>query len=340
MWLQVDHWNNFGGPLPLILNPIGGNVGIGTTSPTQILNLRSGLIGNPATSGTVQTYGTARFEGNSNSVLDFGEAGGGKWWIQSTDKSGLDTNYPLLLNPNGGYVGIGTMSPAANLHIKADYPVLQLDGVGNDWDLIVGYAAIPSSSFAIYDATNDTYPFKIKAAALTNTLCLGAAGYIGIGTTEPGSKLDISSGGISGGGVLRFSDLPAAGNLLIQPIKTGGTGGWTLLSGGGGQDLFFIADSSQNQKFQINTGNGGVAIGGSYAPSQTPPSNGLIVEGGVGIGTPEAGANKLKVAGTAEVTGDIAVGGKTRANGGFVIEIRTSDPTTPETGQIWLRSNI
>ena len=40
-------------------------------------------------------------------------------WIQATNYTNLAVNYPLLLNPNGGNVGIGTTSPTARLHIAA-----------------------------------------------------------------------------------------------------------------------------------------------------------------------------------------------------------------------------
>jgi len=42
-------------------------------------------------------------------------------WIQSRDKNDYSVNYPLVLNPNGGNVGIGTTSPSpdAKLHINS-----------------------------------------------------------------------------------------------------------------------------------------------------------------------------------------------------------------------------
>ena len=48
-------------------------------------------------------------------TLDFGAVGPavGSQWLQVTDVSNLAITYPLLLQPNGGNVGIGTSSPAS-----------------------------------------------------------------------------------------------------------------------------------------------------------------------------------------------------------------------------------
>ena len=97
----------------------GGNVLIGTTTDSGFkldVNGRSRFVGStglPNTSGTSQN-GTLRLQvAGYGTVLDFGAEGPGtgKQWIQVTDASNLAITYPLLLNPNGGNVGIGTASP-------------------------------------------------------------------------------------------------------------------------------------------------------------------------------------------------------------------------------------
>ena len=96
-----------------------GNVGIGTTSPTQKVNIK-GSLGKPASSGTTQN-GMFRIETSGVPVLDMGADDATPWgmWLQSTGKTDLSANYPLYLNPNGGNVGIGTTSPATRLHVNA-----------------------------------------------------------------------------------------------------------------------------------------------------------------------------------------------------------------------------
>lgn len=73
----------------------------------------------------------------------------------------------------------------------------------------------------------------------------------------------------------------------------------------------------------INTGGitqtklGGLGIGGN-----------MTVLGSVGIGTTSP-TQKLEI-----------VGGPTKTTGGLIIETRTSDPVSPETGRMWLRTDL
>lgn len=87
------------------------NLGVGTTSPTATLDVKGSVIGFPATSGTEQPMSIYRIQSSKTGVvLDFGLNGGNdaSSWIQSTYLTDLSLEYPLLLNPNGGSVGIGT----------------------------------------------------------------------------------------------------------------------------------------------------------------------------------------------------------------------------------------
>jgi hypothetical protein len=93
-----------------------GDVGISTASPKLRMEV-FGATGLPVTSGTAPT-GVARFSQNGGTgVIDFG-FGGGAGWMQVYDSSNLATEFPLLLNPNGGNVGIGTTAPTDLLSVN------------------------------------------------------------------------------------------------------------------------------------------------------------------------------------------------------------------------------
>ena len=95
-----------------------GTVGIGAISAAR-LHVRG--LGNayPATTGTTQSAGLInRFQTSDNAILDLGGNSSNGFWLQSTDITTLGLNYPLMLNPNGGNVGVGTTTPLAKLAVN------------------------------------------------------------------------------------------------------------------------------------------------------------------------------------------------------------------------------
>jgi hypothetical protein len=101
---------------------LGGNVGIGETSPQAKLNVK-GISGTPAAPTAGVSAGILRIESSNAGVgLDIGQQPLAPYsmWMQvgNTSNSTGDT-YPLLLNPIGGNVGIGTASPNAKLDVQS-----------------------------------------------------------------------------------------------------------------------------------------------------------------------------------------------------------------------------
>ena len=176
-----------------------GNVGIGTTNPNGKLDVRGNSNGLPATSGTSQNGLSARFGNNiTSSVLDIGENTGVSW-IQTTNEGNLSLTYPLLLNPNGGNVGIGTTSPGQKLDIAGN---IQLSGVEPFIDLYSsywsGYSYIQngvttggsSSGNYLWFGNPASKGFTFAQGA-TNPLTIDTSGNVGIGTVSPQGKLEI-----------------------------------------------------------------------------------------------------------------------------------------------------
>ena len=107
-----------GAPTSSVDIAASGNTGFGTASPNLRIEV-FGAVGLPATSGTTQT-GIARFsQAGGVGVVDLGFGGtNGAGWLQATSSANLATTFPLLLNPNGGNVGIGTTAPTELLSVN------------------------------------------------------------------------------------------------------------------------------------------------------------------------------------------------------------------------------
>ena len=117
-----------------------GNVGIGTTAPGTRLQ----VVGGGATIPALGTNGGTLLISNNdaNYGLLAGVESNGNSWLQVQRVAGGATAYNLLLQPNGGNVGIGTTTPstfklqvAGNVGPDADN-TYTLGGVGNDWECV------------------------------------------------------------------------------------------------------------------------------------------------------------------------------------------------------------
>ena len=193
------------------------NVGIGVTSPSQKLQVDGGATGFnqgiPATSGTTQN-GILRLTSGSSvygETFDFGMNVAPTYaWIQATNKGSLAINYNLALNPNGGNVGIGTVSPSKTLEVAGSYKLgtnawIQYDavypytismlngaGIGN-LILNAGYGSSGYESKIELQGSN-----TVGAAGITLStgssprIVVTADGNVGIGVTGPIAQLDVA----------------------------------------------------------------------------------------------------------------------------------------------------
>ena len=96
-----------------------GEVGISITNTNSVKLGITGNSGLPASSGTAQT-GLLRLKASNNATLDIGaDHVNAVGWLQVTDVADLSIEYNLVLQPNGGDVGIGTSSPTTDskLHV-------------------------------------------------------------------------------------------------------------------------------------------------------------------------------------------------------------------------------
>ncbi|MEY4525812.1 MAG: hypothetical protein RIR57_1182, partial [Bacteroidota bacterium] len=154
-WLQARSKSAYGTTYNLALNPIGGNVGIGTTNPTAKLNLVGGgirifngfsnnstnrpvlntsTIGNYEIRGTGGGGGATQADGADDGFLRLSAGGGSDVGAQSSiDLSGYSNVADMLNNivmrtagterlriDNVGNVGIGTSAPTVRLQVAGD----------------------------------------------------------------------------------------------------------------------------------------------------------------------------------------------------------------------------
>ena len=183
-WIQAQRTDTIATTYNLLLNPNGGNIGVGTTTPGakfhvfggDILRTNSDYVNGSAGSGFVITHVAS--SGNTDAQL-YAFRGG-------------NTSYGNIVIP-GGSVGIGTTAtPLAKLHVSAasTNDIIRLtrttDSAGSGF-----IYANSNEMFGVHDGTN--YPFLVRQGATTNTLVVSGSS-VGIGTTSPGTKLQVGAG--------------------------------------------------------------------------------------------------------------------------------------------------
>jgi hypothetical protein len=253
----------YNGVNPLVLQPIGGNVGIGNVVPAGLFhvakvdNTQTGIFGTPLSNfnsvsnvsigddiGTALLYvgQSTDYKGyliwNSNPT-----PANAQFWVGTYNGSN-----PLVLQPVGGNVGIGTYTPASRLHV--DY-----DGSGSSY---LGYSAYnPSYIFHSEDAANGsgqsaTYAFRTSAAN-------NGIGY-GVYYSNSASKGfsfwgDLYSFGTSG---FNYNDYTRCGGVLgaEQAGSYWGSLGYKDSGGSGYGGYFTSWNFGAGKSSQANTGIG------------------------------------------------------------------------------------
>lgn len=106
-------------------------------------------------------------------------------------------------------------------------------------------------------------------------------GNVGVGTTSPTHKLDVN------GDLMTRASIYLGGTTNVYLRNTSneiffGTNGTDRMRIESGGRTFIGGGSAAASKLDVN---GNVTIGASYAAVNVAPTNGLLVEGSVGIGT-------------------------------------------------------
>jgi hypothetical protein len=203
----------------------GGNVLIGKTNDRLRLTV-SGSDSNAPTLGTAS--GTAIFANNAGSTeygMNFGVASTGYGWIQQHRFDGTSTVYPLVLQPSGGNVLIGTTTDNSHkLQIgstSSDRTSLSFSNTTTTRRYEVGLHGSSGTfpnRFFIFDDFANGYVFTIRASSVsrfhgpleTNEL-----------TSESATKLATINGNVLIGTTTDTSDkLRVNGNTFTDTITT------------------------------------------------------------------------------------------------------------------------
>jgi hypothetical protein len=269
-WIQAMREDASATAYNLILQPSGGNVGIGLTDTSSVKLGVSGNSGLPATSGTTQT-GLLRLKASNNATLDMGcDHTTAQGWLQVTDVTSLSTEYNLLLQPNGGNVGIGTTSPSSNkpngsligtgwsvsnnIALEISAPNSASSGANS------GLFLRNSNSSTGTDITSDNYfgntfidnrfdndngdiYFRTRTAGTPQTrMIIEGGGNVGIGTDSPSGLTHFYGNGNS--------------TYIVNQKNSTKWSEWHV----GGTDHAFIWDSTADMRFMTATSlNGGGA---------------------------------------------------------------------------------
>ncbi len=174
--------------------PVTGNVGIGTTAPASALQV-AGDGTNLLTLGSTIDAGGYQLTLGTDSLSQIAQ-------IQSVHQGG--GSLPLLLNPSGGNVGIGTWGPAFPLTVNG---------------------AASASAYCI-NGSNCITSWAGGSSQWTtsgNNIYYNS-GNVGIGTTSPMAKLDVNGSiNISGtGGSITFPDGGGTQSVAWTGVLCGG----------------------------------------------------------------------------------------------------------------------
>jgi hypothetical protein len=175
---------------------IGGNLGVGITSPLGRLHAHSG----GATSHLVLSTGSGS-EGPARFRLqaDSGLVGQGRSFVIYDD---LAAQYRMLINGNGN-IGVGLTNPTAKLHVMAtgnNNTGIRADSQGN---AIIGVSTTPGFA-ALYgeNTTSGSFGLYGKAGSSgTGVHGEGSPGVVGANATENGIGVFARSTGSTGTGV-------------------------------------------------------------------------------------------------------------------------------------------
>jgi hypothetical protein len=254
----------------------GGNVGIGTTNPGAVLDI------NGTAKMTGFQLGTSTVSGY---VLTANSSGVGTWQVATGGGA----------TPGGSVNQFQVNYPSGTL---AGTPLMVYDSTNNRVTVGVGATGMTGVLNIRGAGTGATFALRIADSTPTDRLVVLDNGNVGIGYTAPEGLLQVGTAASSG--------------LIVQ--KSGNVGIGTTNPSGTLQVV--SSDTTIASSFSSNVGIG-IASPQGLLHAGTALSSGLIVQssGNVGVGTTTP-AERLHVIGNLRVSGTITSGSTLTINGG------------------------
>lgn len=214
-WMQVMR-NDTATAYNLLLQPVGGNVGIGTTNPATTLEVSKVTTGVIRTSAIqVPTMYYAELYGNyADSDLGGVRTSQGNLIRYSVDNIATELGIgDAVTIKNAGNVGIGTTSPGEKLEVNGHILINGMVYSGNGAGASIGFIANSSADswnyFQVAGANKAYFGFRESTDKFTmGTYDSGyidrlvidrTTGNVGIGTTAPTALLNIKAGTATAG---------------------------------------------------------------------------------------------------------------------------------------------
>jgi len=274
VYLSVNDANNYGIYVSgETKNYFSGNIGIGTTSPQDKLNLHtssaSGNIGMKITRGT-ETHGLRLGVNSSHAFL---------WTTEAQNLVFATSGIQRISILSGGNVGIGVTGPTYKLQVAGTTLIsggLKVIGPGsyntfqsgNDYTLgLNDYNSVSQWWLKAY-TTGD---FALHENTQGDRFTIKAGGNVGIGITSPGTTLQVSGSNLTNnvaayigsgfvnndlyhreGGLLVISGTNAtqtSAGIAFQTRNTGNTNYWksSILMNRGGELEFYTGGAGTGQ---------------------------------------------------------------------------------------------
>jgi hypothetical protein len=243
-----------------------GNVGIGTISPSGKLeiSLTTGgagqiITGIDNTTGVYSQWrvnGTATkgFIGTANQIVS-----GTSINDFAIDAAAVSGNLIFSASQsekmrilNSGNVGIGTTSPASQLHLSSTgQTVLTITGDSDSSGADVGYTGITmawsgAERWNIGPAGTGTNNLVFRGAG-SNLMTLTTGGDLGIGTASPGAKLDVDGAMRASGTATGFPTLLQLRAFVNASNSSGANLAWTQADGTVGLNMFTDANGGTSR---------------------------------------------------------------------------------------------